>query len=100
MKIFPPRPIGTSLLQVVLRTIALLTLLAIPLASYGQSKVYVVNSGSVSVSVIDAATNQVTASLPGPAALTAIAYNSGNGLLYVPTAEQVGNLLLLDPASN
>jgi len=100
MKTSKSHPMRNGLVHVVLRTIALLTLLAVPLASYGQSKVYVVNSAAVSLSVIDAGTNQVTATLPGPAALTAIAYNSGNGLLYVPTAEQIGNLFLLDPATN
>src|SRR5215510_2802422 len=91
---------SVSRMHAVLRTIVALAALAVPIASYGQTRVYEVNSGSVNLSVIDASTNQVVAALPGPTALTPVAYNSANGLLYVPTQEQAGRLYLLDPLSN
>jgi YVTN family beta-propeller protein len=100
MNVFSSIACGSPPMRTMLRTIALLAALLTPVASFAQSRVYVANSGSDNLSVIDTSSNQVLVTLPGPGPLTAIGYHSGNGLLYVPTQAQVGALALLDPASN
>ena len=82
-----------------LRTFALLAALVVPLTSHGQTQLFVANSGTRDVTIIDTTSNAVIATLPGPGPLTAIAYNPGNGLLYLPTQEAVGRLFLIDPVT-
>src|SRR5215472_2316159 len=98
MRPFFSAALGSPCWPVVLRTIAVLAALLAPVATYGQTKVYVVNSGSTDLSVIDTSLNQVMLTLPGPSAtsaLTPIGYNSISGLLYVPTHESAGKLFVL-----
>src|SRR5215813_6962512 len=100
MRLFFSAALRSPCWPVVLRTIAVLAALLAPVATYGQTKVYVVNSGSTDLSVIDTSLNQVMLTLPGPSALTPIGYNSLSGLLYVPTHESAGKLFVLDPVTN
>jgi len=72
----------------------------IPLSSFAQTKLYVVNSGADTISVINEYTGEVTATIKGPGHLNSIAYNPHDGLLYVPTHEGDGRVYLLDPATD
>jgi YVTN family beta-propeller protein len=71
-----------------------------PLSSFGQTKLYVVNGGADTISVIDTTTGAVIATIKGPGHLAAIAYNPQDGLLYLPTQEANGRVYMIDPATN
>src|SRR5882672_10691834 len=86
-----------------LRSLALLAALVLPLASYGQSTLYVVNLGSNDLSVVDThpGTEKVIQTIPGPGALLSIAFNPANGLIYLPTTGAApGQVFLIDTATN
>ena len=67
---------------------------------FGESELYVVNTGADSISIINTFNGEVTATLKAPGHLTAIAYNSHDGLLYLPTQEGNGRVYLIDPATH
>jgi YVTN family beta-propeller protein len=96
MNICLPHAQVYSVMQRLLRTFAVLAALAVPIASYGQTQLYVVNSGSRDITIVDTAATSVTAMLPGPGPLTPIAYNPTDGRLYLPTQEAVGRVFLID----
>ena len=81
-----------------------MALLSLALVAAGpgiaQTKLYVVNAGEDTVSVIDADTGKVIDTIKGPGHLTAITYNPADGFLYLPTQEAKGEVHIIDPATN
>src|SRR3954447_18927673 len=77
------RPMGFSALSIARKWLGtasrmalLLAAVVMPLSSFGQSKLYVVNGGADTISVINEYTGEVTATIKGPGHLYALAYNA------------------------
>ena len=68
-------------------------------ASFAQTRLYVVNGGDGTVSVIDTSNNHIVATIIGPAPLLSITYNPNDGMLYLPTQEGDGKVHVLNPAT-